>query len=78
LHRLRSVGTADAMTPFLTAQTALVSLDVYCVVHSFVFLFGTFCIYRHLCAGPGGRMVLPPDSPLRTGRCRSPIRDAAA
>src|ERR1700757_3452555 len=26
--------TADAMTPFLTAQTALVSLAVYCVVYS--------------------------------------------
>jgi cytochrome d ubiquinol oxidase subunit I len=54
--------TADAMTPFLTAQTALVSLGVYCVVYSLIFAFGTYYIYRLLRAGPGGRLVVPPAS----------------
>jgi cytochrome d ubiquinol oxidase subunit I len=52
--------TEDAMTPFLTAPTALVSLVVYCVVYSFIFLFGTFYIYKLLRTGPQGRLVLPP------------------
>ncbi|MBV8508302.1 MAG: cytochrome ubiquinol oxidase subunit I, partial [Alphaproteobacteria bacterium] len=52
--------TADAMTPFLTARSALVSLVVYCVVYSFIFVFGTYYIYRLLREGPGGRLVLPP------------------
>src|SRR4051795_5352898 len=45
--------TADAMTPFLTARTAMISLIVYCVVYSFIFAFGTFYIYRLLRGGPG-------------------------
>src|SRR5262249_46690759 len=52
--------TADAMTPFLTARTALTSLVVFCVVYSFIFTFGTYYIYRLLRAGPEGRLVLPP------------------
>ncbi len=52
--------TADAMTPFLTARTAAVSLAVYCLVYSFIFAFGTYYIYRLLRAGPEGRLVLPP------------------
>jgi cytochrome bd ubiquinol oxidase subunit I len=52
--------TADAMTPFLTARTALVSLVVYCIVYSFIFAFGTYYIYRLLRAGPAGRLILPP------------------
>jgi cytochrome bd ubiquinol oxidase subunit I len=52
--------TADAMTPFLTARTAMISLIVYCVVYSFIFAFGTFYIYRLLRAGPAGRLALPP------------------
>src|SRR4029077_21211985 len=52
--------TADAMTPFLTAGTVAISLIVYCVVYSFIFVFGTFYIYRLLRAGPGGRLVQPP------------------
>jgi cytochrome bd ubiquinol oxidase subunit I len=52
--------TADAMTPFLTARTALVSLVVYCIVYSFIFAFGTYYIYRLLRAGPEGQLVLPP------------------
>ena len=52
--------TADAMTPFLTARTALTSLVVFCAVYSFIFIFGTYYIYRLLHAGPAGRLVLPP------------------
>ena len=52
--------TADAMTPFLTARTATISLVVFCAVYSFIFAFGIFYIYRLLRAGPAGRLVLPP------------------
>jgi cytochrome d ubiquinol oxidase subunit I len=52
--------TADAMTPFLTARTAMISLVVFCLVYSFIFAFGTYYIYRLLRAGPEGRLVLPP------------------
>jgi cytochrome d ubiquinol oxidase subunit I len=52
--------TADAMTPFLTAPTALTSLIVFCAVYSFIFVFGTYYIHRLLRAGPGGRLVQPP------------------
>ena len=52
--------TADAMTPFLTAQAVTVSLVVFCAVYVFIFSFGTFYIYRLLRAGPVGSLVLPP------------------
>ena len=52
--------TADAVTPFLTAPTATISLLVYCVVYSFIFAFGTYYIHRLLRAGPEGHLVLPP------------------
>jgi cytochrome bd ubiquinol oxidase subunit I len=52
--------TAEAVTPFLTARTAAVSLAVYCVVYSFIFAFGTYYIYRLLREGPAGRLVVPP------------------
>jgi len=52
--------TADAMTPFLTAGTALTSLVVFCAVYSFIFVFGTYYIHRLLRAGPEGHLVLPP------------------
>ena len=51
--------TADAMTPFLTAQAAMTSLVVFCAVYSFIFAFGTYYIYRLLRVGPEGRLVLP-------------------
>jgi len=52
--------TADAMTPFLTAHEAAISLVVFCVVYSFIFSFGTFYIHRLLRVGPVGDLVLPP------------------
>ncbi len=52
--------TAQAMTPFLTARTAMTSLVVFCLVYSFIFAFGTFYLHRLLRAGPEGGLVLPP------------------
>jgi cytochrome bd ubiquinol oxidase subunit I len=54
--------TADAMTPFLTSRTAMISLIVFCAVYSFIFAFGTFYIHRLLRAGPAAHLVLPPAS----------------
>ena len=52
--------TADAMTSFLTARAALVSLVVFCAVYTFIFVFGIVYIHKLLRAGPEGRLVLPP------------------
>jgi cytochrome d ubiquinol oxidase subunit I len=51
--------TADAMTPFLTARAATISLVVFCAVYSFIFAFGTFYIYRLLRAGPVSSLAHP-------------------
>ena len=71
--------TADAMTPFLTAHEATISLVVFCAVYSFIFSFGTFYIYHLLRVGPVGRLAAPPaaaipnrplsvvDEPISTG-----------
>jgi cytochrome bd ubiquinol oxidase subunit I len=50
--------TADAVTPFLTARAATISLVVFCAVYVFIFAFGTFYIYRLLRAGPTGHLAL--------------------
>ena len=52
--------TADAMTPFLTARAASISLVVFGAVYTFIFAFGIFYIYRLLRAGPAGRLIEPP------------------
>jgi cytochrome d ubiquinol oxidase subunit I len=44
--------TAEAMTPFLTAYEAAISLVVFCTVYTLIFAFGTFYIYRLLRGGP--------------------------
>jgi cytochrome d ubiquinol oxidase subunit I len=44
--------TADALTPFLTARAASISLVVFCAIYSFIFLFGVFYIYRRLILSP--------------------------
>jgi len=49
--------TADAMTPFLTVQQASVSLVIFCVLYSFIFVFGVFYIYRLLRDGPVERLL---------------------
>jgi cytochrome bd ubiquinol oxidase subunit I len=52
--------TPQAMTPFLTAQTAATSLVVYCIVYSFIFAFGVYYIHRLLRAGPEEGLIQPP------------------
>jgi cytochrome bd ubiquinol oxidase subunit I len=52
--------TADALTPFLTARAAAVSLVVFCAVYSFIFGFGVLYIYRLLRTGPVDHLILPP------------------
>jgi cytochrome bd ubiquinol oxidase subunit I len=52
--------TADAMTPFLTARTATISLVVFGAVYTLIFAFGVFYVYRLLRAGPAGHLALPP------------------
>ena len=54
--------TAEAMTPFLTARAATISLVVFCALYSFIFLFGALYIYRLLRRGPEGRLARPPVS----------------
>jgi cytochrome bd ubiquinol oxidase subunit I len=52
--------TADAVTPFLTARAATVSLVSFCAVYAFIFLFGTFYIYRLIRTGPVGELFAAP------------------
>ena len=52
--------TADAMTPFLTARAASISLLVFGAIYTFIFAFGIFYIYRLLRAGPAGRLIKAP------------------
>jgi cytochrome d ubiquinol oxidase subunit I len=52
--------TADALTPSLTTREATISLVVFCAVYLFIFAFGVLYIYRLLCTGPVGNLVLPP------------------
>jgi cytochrome d ubiquinol oxidase subunit I len=52
--------TADAVTPFLTARAATVSLVSLCAVYAFIFLFGTFYTYRLILTGPVGELFAAP------------------
>jgi cytochrome d ubiquinol oxidase subunit I len=52
--------TADAVTPFLTARAATVSLVSFCAVYAFIFLFGTVYIYRLIRTGPVGELFAAP------------------
>jgi hypothetical protein len=62
--------TADALTPFLTTRQATISLVIFCAAYAFIFLFGTFYIYRLIRNGEScSRRRI---SRLRTGRCRWP------
>ncbi len=45
--------TADAVTPFLTARAAAISLIVFCLVYSLIFAFGALYIHRLLRDRPG-------------------------
>jgi cytochrome d ubiquinol oxidase subunit I len=58
--------TAQAVTPTLTARSALISLIVFSALYALIFVFGSLFIYRLLRAGPAGRLVLPaPDAHTR-------------
>jgi cytochrome d ubiquinol oxidase subunit I len=52
--------TAEAITPFLTARAATISLVVFCAIYTFIFAFGIIYIYRLLRAGPVGGLVETP------------------
>src|SRR6202051_1206725 len=52
--------TADAMTPFLTTRAATISLVIFCAVYAFIFLFGTFYIYRLIRTGPRSKLFETP------------------
>jgi cytochrome bd ubiquinol oxidase subunit I len=56
--------TAEALTPFLTARAATISLVVFCAVYTFIFTFGVLYINRLLRAGPVGRLGQPPVAAL--------------
>jgi cytochrome bd ubiquinol oxidase subunit I len=56
--------TADAMTPFLTAREAMISLVVFCALYAFIFSFGTLYIHQLLRAGPTEQLVLPPSGAI--------------
>ncbi|MCP2216049.1 cytochrome ubiquinol oxidase subunit I [Bradyrhizobium elkanii] len=58
-----ALRTVDAVTPFLTMSTAMLSLILFGLVYSIIFSFGVYYIYRLLRAGPAGepiRTSLPP------------------
>jgi cytochrome d ubiquinol oxidase subunit I len=52
--------TADAMTPFLTARAATISLVLFCALYALIFAFGILYIYRLLRAGPAGYLIERP------------------
>jgi cytochrome d ubiquinol oxidase subunit I len=56
----RVLRTADAVTPFLTARPATISLTTFCTIYTLIFAFGVFYINRLLHAGPTGHLVKPP------------------
>jgi len=56
----RVLRTADAVTPFLTARPATISLTTFCAIYTLIFAFGVFYINRLLHAGPTGHLVRPP------------------
>jgi cytochrome d ubiquinol oxidase subunit I len=49
--------TSEAVTPFLTARAASISLAVFGAVYMLIFMFGTYYIYRLLRAGPSEHAV---------------------
>jgi len=67
--------TADAVTPFLSAGTAAVSLIVFGAIYAAIFAFGIFYIYRMLRAGPVRHLPAPAAHP---GRPLSILDDDAA
>jgi len=57
------------MTPFLTTRQATISLAIFCAVYAFIFLFGTFYIYRLIRTGPARKPfelphIMVPNRPM--------------
>jgi cytochrome bd ubiquinol oxidase subunit I len=52
--------TLAAVTPFLSARAATISLLVFCAIYLFIFTFVTLYIYRLLRTGPVGHMASAP------------------
>jgi len=70
--------TADAVTPFLTARNATISLVVFVAVYTLIFVFGTFYIYRLIRSGPGGRLFAPAPAPTPSRPMSLADQDATA
>ncbi|HEY2050370.1 MAG TPA: cytochrome ubiquinol oxidase subunit I [Caulobacteraceae bacterium] len=66
------LSTAKAVTPFLTAREAAVSLVMFIMVYALIFGAGIFYIYRLLRAGPVGELAEPthgvPNRPMSVTR----------
>jgi cytochrome d ubiquinol oxidase subunit I len=56
--------TADAMTPFLAARTATISLVVFGAVYTLIFTFGVYYVHQLLRTGPVGHLALPPSAAI--------------
>jgi len=52
--------TADAVTPSLTAGSAVLSLIIFCAVYALIFAFGIYFIYKLLRIGPQAHLTSPP------------------
>jgi len=57
--------TADAVTPSLTTEGALISLAFFGLLYTVIFCFGTLFIYRLLRKGPAVEFVTGPPNPKR-------------
>jgi cytochrome bd ubiquinol oxidase subunit I len=57
--------TTDAVTPSLTTGETLISMAIFLTVHSLIFSFGIFYIYRLLQAGPGANLHGQATNPKR-------------
>lgn len=71
-----ALRTADAMTPFLTTREATISLAIFCAVYAFIFLFGTFYIYRLIRIGPARKPFR--DTIRRIERAEAFVKGTAA
>jgi cytochrome d ubiquinol oxidase subunit I len=68
--------TAQAVTPFLTAYEAAISLAVFCSVYTLIFAFGTYYINRLLRAGPTGTGIARaavPNRPISLAGDQDPV-----
>jgi cytochrome bd ubiquinol oxidase subunit I len=52
--------TTEAVTPFLTARAATISLVIFAVVYTFLFSFGAYYIHWLIRTGPAGSLLKTP------------------